>query len=229
MNEKRDSFAEVALGRRSIRRYDAAVDIPREEMAEILKLATSAPSSSNMQPWRFVVVSRPQIKEKILPYAQFNVYPVSTAAAVIAIFGDLEAAENAESIMRQTAEKRGQKPDEIFPAAADDENVLPQPPVPEVKSPSEMVKDMYAAMPREQKQGIAQIDCGLVAMQLMQAARVYGYDTCPLGAYHRDKVSESLAMDSERYVPIMLLAMGKAAEEGNPPFRLPVKEVAKFT
>lgn len=53
MAEKKDSFTEIALGRRSIRRYDESVDIPREEMTAILEMATKAPSSSNMQPWRF--------------------------------------------------------------------------------------------------------------------------------------------------------------------------------
>ncbi|MDL2254245.1 nitroreductase family protein [Ruminococcaceae bacterium OttesenSCG-928-I18] len=220
MAEKKDSFDEIALHRRSIRRYDETVDIPPGEMIEMLEMATTAPSSSNMQPWRFVVVDRPQIKEKLLPNVQFNIGPVGTAAAVIAIFGDLEGADNAEDIMRKT--------DELRSRTAGDKTTPPRPPIPKGKTPGEMVRGMYAAMTREQKMSIAQIDCGLVAMQLMQAARVFGYDTVPLGAYDRQAVAKELYMDEERYIPIMLLAMGKAAEGGMPPFRLPVAEVAKF-
>jgi len=37
-----------------------------------------------------------------------------------------------------------------------------------------------------------------------------------------------LGMDCGRYEPVMLLAIGKAAETGHPPYRLPVTSVAKF-
>lgn len=227
MNEKKDTFTEIVLERRSIRRYDEDIDIVQEEMTQILEMATTAPSSSNMQPWRFVIVNRARINEMLLPHVQFNTGSVGTAAAVIAIYGDLEAVENAQNIMEETAITRNQRADETF-LVSDDEATPRRPPIPEGKSPSEMVKRMYATMTKAQKQSIAQIDCGLVAMQLMQAARVFGYDTCPIGVYDREKVSEALAMDNERYVPIMLLTMGKATEKGNPPYRLPISEVARF-
>lgn len=225
MNTK--TFEEIALGRRSIRKYDEIVDIPREEMTEILKMATTAPSSSNMQPWRFVVVNRAQAKEKILPYAQFNVMPVKTASAVIAIYGDLNSVKNAESIMEKTAELRRQAVDDIFPAS-DDKDAPPRPQIPEGKSPREMIMGFYNSMTREQKTSIALIDCGLVTMQLMQAARMFGYDTCALGAYDKEAVGKALGMDDERYVPVMLLTIGKALQNGNPQYRLPVSDVAKF-
>lgn len=41
------------LKRRSIRSYDPNVKISKEEMIEILAKASRAPSSMNMQPWRF--------------------------------------------------------------------------------------------------------------------------------------------------------------------------------
>lgn len=225
MNEK--TFSEIALGRRSIRKYDETVDISHEDMTEILKIATTAPSSSNMQPWRFVVVSRAEAKEKILPYAQFNVVPVKTASAVIAIYGDIDSVKNAGNIMQKTAEMRGQSEDDIFPAS-DDKDAPPRAPVSEGKSPREMIMGIYNSMLREQKASIAQIDCGLVTMQLMQAARLFGYDTCALGAYDREAVGKALGMDNERYLSIMLLTIGKALETGNHQYRLPVSDIAKF-
>lgn len=59
--EKREAFKEIALGRRSVRCYDETVEISREEMTEMLGLAVSAPSSSNMLPWRFVIMNREQV------------------------------------------------------------------------------------------------------------------------------------------------------------------------
>lgn len=215
---KAKSLEEIMLRRRSIRKYDEAVDIPSEEMIKMIELATTAPSSSNMQPWRFVVVDRTEAKERILPHAQFNVTPVKTAAAVIAIYGDLQSVENAEYIMQRT--------DDIRKQAIGGEDTSPR--LPEGKSPSEAVMGFYAAMARAQKQNIALIDCGLVTMQLMQAAKLFGYDTCALGAYDKDAVAKALGMDTERYASVMLLTVGKALEEGNPQYRLPVSKVTKF-
>lgn len=220
-------FEEIALGRRSIRQYDENMDIPRREVEEILRIAVAAPFSSNMQPWRFVVVNRAEAKEKILPHARFNVAPVKTASAVIAIYGDLESTQNAGRIMDETAQLRKQSVDEIFPAS-DDKDAPPRPQIPEGKSPREMIMGFYNSMTRDKKTSIALIDCGLVTMQLMQAARMFGYDTCALGAYDKEAVGKALGMDDARYVPVMLLTIGKAAQAGAAPYRLPVAEIAKF-
>lgn len=61
---KTNDFMEIMKGRRSIRNYDPAVKISKEEMAEILEEATTAPSSVNAQPWRFMVIDSPEGKEK---------------------------------------------------------------------------------------------------------------------------------------------------------------------
>ncbi|MEH7016535.1 nitroreductase family protein, partial [Bacillus sp. JJ63] len=54
--QKTNNFTEIITGRRSIRKYDPSVKISKEEMTEILTEATLAPSSVNMQPWRFLVI-----------------------------------------------------------------------------------------------------------------------------------------------------------------------------
>ena len=39
--------------RKSVRKYDENFKIPQQQLEELLVEATSAPSSSNLQPWRF--------------------------------------------------------------------------------------------------------------------------------------------------------------------------------
>ena len=51
-----NDFSDIVYNRRSIRNFDPSVKIPREELLEILDKTVTAPSSVNMQPWRFVVV-----------------------------------------------------------------------------------------------------------------------------------------------------------------------------
>ena len=62
-----NDFSDIVYNRRSIRNFDPSVKIPREELLEILDKTVTAPSSVNMQPWRFVVVDSEEGKEKLTP------------------------------------------------------------------------------------------------------------------------------------------------------------------
>ncbi|MEH7016536.1 nitroreductase family protein, partial [Bacillus sp. JJ63] len=72
------------------------------------------------------------------------------------------------------------------------------------------------------------IDGGLIAMQFMLTARAHGYDTCPIGGYEKDKIAEAFGLDKERYVPIMLISIGKAADSGYKSVRLPIDKIAQW-
>ncbi len=53
------SFAEVLRSRRSVRRFRPDMP-PRDLIEQVLEAATLAPSASNRQPWRFLVVKNPE-------------------------------------------------------------------------------------------------------------------------------------------------------------------------
>jgi nitroreductase len=195
---------EVIQTRHSVRQYDSNVVIPREELKEILTLAVKAPSSSNMQHWRFLVIDSQEQKQKLLPIANSQ-QQVVEASAVIAILGDTEGYRKAERIYGQAAEA-GHMAEEL------------------AKSFAERSVSMYSSLPYERAREIAVIDASLVAMQLMLVARSKGYDTVPMGGFDREKFKEAFGL-GERYVPVMLLPIGKAANAGHPTARLPVDEV----
>jgi nitroreductase len=58
------TFHELCKTRRTIREFSQR-PIPREVLELILKTAGTAPSGANKQPWRFVVVTDPDIKKEI--------------------------------------------------------------------------------------------------------------------------------------------------------------------
>src|SRR5699024_2528244 len=80
----------------------------------------------------------------------------------------------------------------------------------------------------EERKNMALIDGGLVAMQLMLVARAHGYDTCPIGGFEKDKIVEALGMDKERYIPVMLVSIGKADDTGYPSVRLPIDKITEW-
>ncbi len=48
------------------------------------------------------------------------------------------------------------------------------------------------------------------------------------GGYDKENIAEAFGLEKERYVPGMLLFIGKAAEEGFASYRLPVEKIAQW-
>lgn len=204
-----NDFKLIVLERRSIREYDPSVKISKEEMSSILRDATRAPSSVNLQPWRFVIVESEEGKEKLKPFMRFNTKQNDTSAAMILIFGDMECYRYAETIYDQ-AVKDGHMPREVRDKQVS--NIVP----------------LYQSLSREKMNDIVKVDSSLMAMQLMLVARSYGYDTNPIGGYYEEKLAETFGLDSNRYVAVLIISIGKALETGYSSLRLPVETVATW-
>ncbi len=59
------SFLDLVRARRSVRSYDTARPVEREKLERCLEAVRLAPSASNAQPWRFVVVDDPAVRERV--------------------------------------------------------------------------------------------------------------------------------------------------------------------
>jgi len=176
-------------------------------MKEMIDIATRAPSSVNLQPWRIVIVESDEGKEKLRPFMRFNKKQNDTSSAMLLIFGDMECYRLAEMIYDQ-AVKDGHMPQEVRD-----------------KQVSSIVP-LYQSLTRERMNEIVKIDSSLMAMQLMLVARSYGYDTNPIGGFIEENLAETFELDSNRYVPVFIIAIGKALETGYSSLRLPVETIA---
>lgn len=78
---------EAILARRSIRKFRPD-PISEELVTELLEAARWAPSGTNHQPWRFVVVRNPEVKAQIRQ-AAFNQKPLTEAPVVLVCCADL--------------------------------------------------------------------------------------------------------------------------------------------
>jgi nitroreductase len=201
------SLSNVIRERHSVRKYDANHKIAREEIEGMLKEATLAPSSSNLQPWRFIVFEDQEMKKELRGIAN-NQEQIETSSAVIAILGDSEMYQNVEKIYRANYEA----------GFMDEENM---------RRLIDGTNSTYPLASVEARKNIASFDAGLVAMQLMLIAKARGYDTVPMGGFDKVKFSERFEV-SDRYIPIVLIAVGKAAGPAFQTTRLPLEDVVRF-
>ncbi|MFT9596777.1 nitroreductase family protein [Mesobacillus sp.] len=207
MNTSETSLATVIRERRSVRKYDPNFKISQDEILDILKEASLAPSSSNLQPWKFLVIQDEETKKDLRLIAN-NQEQVETSSAVIAVLGDREMYRNGEKVYRSS-----------FEAGYMDETTM--------NRMIENTNKLYPAAPVGIRENIASFDAGLISMQLMLIARARGYDTVPMGGFNKQQFIEKFNID-ERYMPVLLLPIGKAAVPGHPTTRIPVEEVVEF-
>lgn len=80
---------EAITKRRSIRKFKPD-PVPDELIFQLLESARLAPSGSNTQPWRFIVVKNPETRQR-LQKASFNQYHVGQAPVIIACCADIKA------------------------------------------------------------------------------------------------------------------------------------------
>jgi len=205
-----NEYTDVMLNRHSVRKFQKGVQISRDEIMDMLKEATTAPSACNLQSWHFVVCDdEAGLKKAHSLMMPFN-YPQSdTASAMIFILGDTQSHLKYRDVWnkacddgRITPEKR----DEIF------NTFLP----------------MYEHADRSFLEKDATIDGSMVAMQLLLAIRAHGYEANPLAGYYADKVSETLGLDKERYIPVEAIALGKSDQTPIKSVRYDVKELTDF-
>ncbi len=60
-------FTEVIRRRESVRSYDPSRPVAKEVLARILEAGRIAPSATNRQPWKFLLVSSPEALARIRP------------------------------------------------------------------------------------------------------------------------------------------------------------------
>ncbi|GAB6258558.1 MULTISPECIES: nitroreductase family protein [Peribacillus] len=197
-------FITVANERRSVRQYDPEYVMTEEEIREILEIAIQAPSSSNLQPWRFLVIQDKQTQQELLPIAN-NQQQIVDASAVIAVLADIEGYKNAERIYGELVNKGIMKNEIKEPYVAS-------------------ILHNYGNFSAEKALSVAMIDGGLVSMQIMLAAKAKGYDTVPMGGFDEAKFVDAFNVP-ENFKPVMLISIGKGTKAGFEKVRLPLDTI----
>ena len=207
LGKKRPEFFDVIKGRKSVKYFDPNVKIKREEIIEMLNEAYLAPSSCNLQPWRYIVVDTPEGKEK-LGSANYNKIQNDTSAAMIIVLGDLNHYGKFDEIYGEAVEK-GYMTEEVKDGF--EKGMGPQ----------------LENLPTDKNREGVYFDCGLWTMQFANIAYAKGYDTNIIGGFVREKVAELFELE-ENLIPVMLIALGKKEKDARPTVRMKAENLVRF-
>ncbi len=198
---------DIILNRRSIRKF-TDYKISQAEILEMIDLAQRAPSSGNFQPWRFFIIETNVAKEKLRQAMPGNQLQLDTSSQMILITADKHKHQMAETIYDR-AVLAGYMPEEV--RARQLARIKENPP--NTDDPK-YINGLF-------------LDAGLVAMNLMLTARIHGYETNPIGGFNKDLVNDALGID-KRYIPVVLISIGKKDDDGYQSVRLNATETTTF-
>ena len=226
-NPHLDSFKAVVESRRSVKRF-TDTPIPEEVLQDCLDMALLAPNSSNLQPWEFVVIKTPEIKEKAIK-ACLNQNAAKTSQAFIAIIARTDTwQEHAADVIKH----------------------WPTDPVPHIvkRYYTSLTKANFSLGPMNTLAPIkwagvkmsrltkgatsdahysrgtiklwATKSTALAAQNLMLAFRAHGFDSCPMEGFDNEAMSKLLRLNKHQSI-VMMLGAGERAENGiyHPQFR----------
>lgn len=176
--------------RRSVKHFDANHVMTTEEQQQLLTHTLLAPTSFNIQNWRFVVVSDPELRQK-LRLAAWNQAQITDASLVVVICGDTQAWQKQPERYWRNVNDPARK-DYILGA----------------------LHNFYVDKSQTQRDE-AMRSAGIAAQTLMLAAQELGYDSCPMIGFDAQQVAELIQLPADHTIGL-IVTVGKAVQPANP-------------
>lgn len=190
---------EAIESRRSVKHFDPSHRMTEEEIDLLIALAKLAPTSFNMQNYRFVLVRDSELLRQIRTVA-WDQAQITDASLLVILCADLKAHVN--DPQRYWAHAPQEVQDILVPALT-----------PFYEGKPILIRDE------------AMRSTGFAGMTLMLAARGMGYDTCPMIGFDAEAVAKLICLPEDHALSF-ILAIGKQAQPVWPRGeRLPDSEV----
>jgi nitroreductase len=199
-----NAVIECILSRSAAKYYDPSATLSDDQIRELVRIGTTAPTSFHLQNWRFIAVRTPEAKAQLSPIA-WNQPPITEAAVTFIVVGQL-----ADSSV---------VPERLAPVV--EAGIMPAKLIPDWEIPA---RGLYEDYPQRQRdEAIRTATFGAAAM--IYAAHSLGLGSTPMIGFDAEAVHREFGL-AEDEVPVMLLSVGPE-RPGNWPQkpRRPVAEV----
>ena len=190
---------DAIAARRAIKHYDPSHRMTEEEIKTLLTAALQSPTAFNIQHWRFVTVTDPEVRKQIRAVA-WDQAQVTDSSLLIVLCADKDAWQKDAARYWKDAPQPVQ--DFLVPA----------------------IGQYYAGREQVQRDECMR-SCGLAGMTIMLAAKAMGYDSCPMDGFDFDAVAKIIKLPEDHVISFMV-AVGKGTQPAWPkPGQLPYDEV----
>lgn len=192
--------------RRSVRHYDPSYKISPEILVSLIESASKSPNGNNIQATRYLIIDDPHLRNLLLPIA-FNQQQVIEASTLIIMLGDYQAFDK-DNIIK--IHEEGFQAGFLTKSLRD---YLANAAINYYENKSN--EDLKLELTR---------DVSLASMSLILLANEAGFETITMSGYDSEQLKSALHI-SERYLDVMLIAIGKGITAGHKTVRHDVNKV----
>ena len=191
---------DVIYSRRAVKHFDPDHEFSKDEENKILEAAIQAPTSFNIQHWRFVIIRDPELRQQIRSEFGNDQAQMTDASLLILLTADVKAWQKSPERYWVNA-----------PKEVSDLLVGWMGPFHEGRE----------ALQRDE----AQRSIGMALQTIMLTARDMGYDSCPMIGFDLAAVSKLVNLPEDHVIGPMV-AIGKKVKDSWPkPGQLPLSEL----
>lgn len=201
-------FKEIVKERYATKQFDSEKKISEDKLNELLEIIRFSPSSFNIQPWKIIVISNQEIKDKLFP-ASYNQPQVKDCSHLLVFCADKNIMENIELLEKEMI-SGGAKPEEVSDYL-------------------EMMSGFASQLPEEQKTLWAQKQIYIALGNAVNGSKSLGFDSCPMEGFSPKDYSEILELP-ENLTPTLVCPLGYALSESDkkPKMRFSKDKVFQF-
>ncbi|MDO4641090.1 MAG: NAD(P)H-dependent oxidoreductase [Neisseria sp.] len=216
-NISKEQVLEAFQFRAATRAYDPTKKISAEDFNYILELARLSPSSVGSEPWKFLVVQQPELRQALKPVSWGMATQVDDASHLVVILAKKNARYDS-AFLREALEKRGLSEEQMKKAIA----VYQKFQTDDIK----IVDDERAMFDWACKQTY------IALANMMTGAALIGIDSCPIEGFQYDEVNRILAeagvFDPAEWGVSVMVTFGYRAKEIRPKSRRPLDEIVAW-
>ncbi len=181
--------------RYATKQFDPSKKIPETIWKVLEQSLVLSPSSFGLQPWKFIVVRNPEIRQQLVEHSWGQKQVVEAShLVVLAIIKDIDNADVDRYIARMS-EVQQVTVENLQPFAQVVKNFLVKPPYP-LNVNDWSTRQTYIAL-------------GF----FMTCAAMLGIDTCPMEGFFPDKYNEILGLNELGYSAVVVCPAGYRAED----------------
>ena len=177
---------DALYARRAVKHFDASHIISRDEELKLLEATIQAPTSFNIQHWRFVILRDSKLRQKIRSELGNDQSQITDASLLVLFVGDTQAWQKS--------------PEQYWVNAT-----------PEYRDMVTSMMDNFYRGREALQRDEAQRSIGMALQSLMLAALELGYETCPMIGFDIDAVAELVGLPND-FVMGPMVAIGKGTQ-----------------
>jgi nitroreductase len=180
--------------RYATKKFDSSKKIPTELWSKLEQAVVLAPSSYGLQPWKFIVITNPEVRKQLHPVSYSQPQILDSSHLVVFAAKNPPTPADVEHHIARTAKVRGLKPEVL-------------------EDYKKRMLGSIANMTEADAFAWATRQCYIALGVFLSSAALLGVDACPMEGFHNAKYDEILGLRAKGVSAVVIATAGYRAAD----------------